>query len=160
MSIQTEIDRINANIAAAYTALAAKGATMPTAQNSDNLEATINSISMESGGMTKLWTNPNPTSNFAAQTITVPGLANSNCVEVSFDVIAAGSAFDVVTVRCEKDLGGPYSAFGAVYDGAVYLSSRMFTINWEAETITFNTAKQNGGNRDNRIIPLFVYDIS
>lgn len=44
MSVQTQIDRIESNIAAAYTAAAAKGATMPATQNSDNLEAAISSI--------------------------------------------------------------------------------------------------------------------
>ena len=44
MSVQSQIDRIESNIAAAYTAAAAKGATMPATQNSDNLAATISSI--------------------------------------------------------------------------------------------------------------------
>lgn len=44
MSIETQIDRIESNVAAAYTAAAAKGATMPTEQNSDNLAATVESI--------------------------------------------------------------------------------------------------------------------
>ena len=45
MSIENQITRINTNIAAAYTAANGKGATMPQAQNSANLAATINSIS-------------------------------------------------------------------------------------------------------------------
>lgn len=45
MSIQTEIDRISGNVAAAYTALEEKGATMPQTQNSDNLAATIQTLS-------------------------------------------------------------------------------------------------------------------
>lgn len=45
MSIQSEIDRISGNIEDAYAAAAAKGATMPSVQNSANLAATIQSIS-------------------------------------------------------------------------------------------------------------------
>ena len=44
MSVQSQIDRIDANITAAYSAAADKGATMPATQNSDNLAATISSI--------------------------------------------------------------------------------------------------------------------
>lgn len=40
MSIQTEIDRINGNIAATYDTLSTMGAEMPAQQNSDNLAAT------------------------------------------------------------------------------------------------------------------------
>ena len=49
MSIASEITRITDNVADAYTAANAKGATMPVTQNSDNLASTINTIS--SGGV-------------------------------------------------------------------------------------------------------------
>ena len=45
MSIQSEISRISGNIADAYTAVDAKGGTLPATQNSDNLAAAIESIS-------------------------------------------------------------------------------------------------------------------
>lgn len=41
---QTQIDRLKAAIAAAFAKAQAKGATMPSAQNSTTLEATIDSI--------------------------------------------------------------------------------------------------------------------
>lgn len=44
MSIQSEINRITANIGSAYTALAEKNAEIPDQQNSENLAATILSI--------------------------------------------------------------------------------------------------------------------
>lgn len=44
MSIQSEINRITANIGSAYTALAEKNATVPAQQNSENLAAAILSI--------------------------------------------------------------------------------------------------------------------
>ena len=44
MSIQTEIDRINGNIAATYDTLSTMGAEMPAQQNSDNLAATASGV--------------------------------------------------------------------------------------------------------------------
>ena len=44
MSIQSEIERINGNVASAYTALSAKGATMPSLRNTANLASAIESI--------------------------------------------------------------------------------------------------------------------
>lgn len=44
MSIQSEITRIGGNIASAYTAVSGKGGTLPSARNSANLPAAINSI--------------------------------------------------------------------------------------------------------------------
>lgn len=44
MSVQTQIDRINNNVASAYAAAAEQGASLPVEQNSDNLAATVLSI--------------------------------------------------------------------------------------------------------------------
>lgn len=44
MSVQSEIDRINANIASAYTAVDEMGGTLPAAQNSANLAGAVSSI--------------------------------------------------------------------------------------------------------------------
>ena len=44
MSIQSEINRIKAAVAAAYTAVSGKGGTIPTSKTSTNLAAAINSI--------------------------------------------------------------------------------------------------------------------
>lgn len=44
MSIKTEIERIEANVAAAYTSLSGKGGTLPSVQTSANLAGAINSI--------------------------------------------------------------------------------------------------------------------
>lgn len=52
MSIASEITRISGNIADAYTALDAKGATLPENQNSDNLADTIDTITTGGGSGT------------------------------------------------------------------------------------------------------------
>lgn len=55
MSIQSEITRINNNISSAYSAIDAKGGTLPQTQNSANLASSIQSIS---GGGSSLPTDP------------------------------------------------------------------------------------------------------
>ena len=53
MSIQSEINRIKNNLAAAYTAASEKGATMPSQQNSANLASTISSVSTAGGSSSR-----------------------------------------------------------------------------------------------------------
>lgn len=49
MTIVNELQRINNNIKASYTALSEKGAELPTKQNSDNLASTIANLEMGGG---------------------------------------------------------------------------------------------------------------
>lgn len=51
MSIQSEINRIEQNVANTYAALEEQGATMPAEQNSDNLAATARTVPAGSGGV-------------------------------------------------------------------------------------------------------------
>lgn len=44
MSVQSEINRVKSNVASAYSAVASKGGTVPSAANSANLAAAVNSI--------------------------------------------------------------------------------------------------------------------
>lgn len=62
MSIQSEITRIRGNVAAAYAAAESQGATMPATQSSDNLAATVSSISSGSGSSGRI--NPNLLDNW------------------------------------------------------------------------------------------------
>lgn len=55
MSIQSEIDRINGNVASTYTALSEMGATMPAQQNSDNLPGTV--LTVPQGSNTSVQTD-------------------------------------------------------------------------------------------------------
>lgn len=51
MSIQSEINRIKANVVGAYLVLSAKGATMPSTQNTANLASAIESIPINAEAM-------------------------------------------------------------------------------------------------------------
>lgn len=55
MSIQSEIDRINGNVASTYTALSEMGATMPETQNSDNLPGTVRTVPTGGGCVQTDW---------------------------------------------------------------------------------------------------------
>ena len=86
MSIQSEINRINTSVAAAYTALGEVGATLPTTRNVDNLASTALTISSNTtSGLTSelVWTNASPTSEFAAQTISID-LSGVDDVEIYY----------------------------------------------------------------------------
>lgn len=50
MSVQTQIDRLQQNVANTYSALSDMGATMPSDQNSDNLAATARTVPQTGGG--------------------------------------------------------------------------------------------------------------
>lgn len=63
MSVQSEIDRINGNVASTYTALSEMGATMPETQNSDNLPGTVRTV--PTGGGTSVQTDWNQTDETA-----------------------------------------------------------------------------------------------
>jgi hypothetical protein len=60
MSVQSEIDRINGNVANTYSALSEMGATMPEQQNSDNLAGTVRTVPV--GGGSSVEIDPTPTS--------------------------------------------------------------------------------------------------
>lgn len=67
MSIKTEIERIEANVAAAYTALSAKGGTLPLTQTSANLASAIDSIPAGADGKAAArdgWSNRNLLDNW------------------------------------------------------------------------------------------------
>lgn len=120
MSIRTQADRIQANIAAAYAAASAKGATLPTERNSDNLPQTVQSI---------IAANEIPAAEPAG------GVAN----------VAIDTANDTVTITIPTDIAGKdilclgtgISAMMAggtktmdyflilIDDGAIYRSARI-----------------------------------
>lgn len=67
MSIQTQIDRIEQNVANTYSALQEKGATMPSEQNSNNLAATARTVPQ--GGGDSVQSDWNQTDETAADFI-------------------------------------------------------------------------------------------
>ena len=92
MSIQSEIDRIQGNMADAYAAVAAKGGTLPEAQNSSNLAAAVKSIRKSGGGVQvesiSIKTGPQSTQYISGDTFDPTGMV----VEAAF---SNGKSFNV-----------------------------------------------------------------
>lgn len=61
MSIQSEIDSINGNVASTYTALSEMGATMPEQQNSDNLPGTVRTVPQGGASVQTDWNQTDET---------------------------------------------------------------------------------------------------
>lgn len=81
MSIASEITRINNNIAATYTALSAKGATMPATENSANLASTVATVPSGGGAPTL------PQKRYNVNNGVVTSIENENFASNAFDGI-------------------------------------------------------------------------
>ena len=127
MTIASEIQRIQTNIANAYDALEAKGATMPATENTDNLAATIETIS--SGGGGDIVTVLNSTGSSLSNGDKVYIAANTNLKALSRSVwapsvgwtgvakesIANGSSGSVSTIMSPPATGlSQYSRVGGI----------------------------------------------
>lgn len=89
MTIASEIQRIQTNIANAYDAAEAKGATMPVTENSDSLATTIESIT--SGSSAKLQTK-----NALENGTLLPDEGYDGISRVNVNVATTGHVIDVV----------------------------------------------------------------
>lgn len=137
MSIQTEIERISGNIATAYVAAGAKGATMPDVQNSANLAATINTIQGGGGGAVT----------------SVNGQVGDVVLDAE-DVGAAGkSTTIIVALLADNWVNGVYEAEAA---GVTATSNQEILpiVDVDAEQLEALQAAniQDGGQAENKII--------
>lgn len=88
MTIASEIQRIEGNISAAYTAADAKGATIPATENSDNLATCIASIQTGSSptGTIDIFSNGTyDVTNYASASVNTPNGIKANYVITSSD---------------------------------------------------------------------------
>ena len=144
MTIASEITRIEGNIAAAYTAASAKGATLPATENSDNLATCIGTITGSSPVITSLSVTPTT----SAQTITAPSgtdgysPVNVAAVTASIDAnITAGNIKDGVTIL---GVTGSYTGGGSSGTSDVPLTRVTDDNNNEIGTWFMNFLDGNG----------------
>lgn len=97
MTIASEITRINNNIAAAYTALSGKGATLPATQNSANLATTVASV--PAGGTTLTVTNNSSYNRITGEKVWLNKSGNN------WEIVNYGNA-DIysITAKCDEDI--------------------------------------------------------
>jgi len=86
MSVQTEIDRINTSVTAAYAVMEGMGATMPSDKNVDNLAATAATIPTGSSPMQRIITLPISGWADNQQTVSVEGATAGSLVLAGADV--------------------------------------------------------------------------
>jgi hypothetical protein len=109
MIVQSEIDRINGNVASTYTALSEMGATMPAQQNSDNLPGTVRTVPQ--GGSKTVQTDWNQTDETAPDFLKNKPFGDSKTVifpleEVRFSYDAAnGGAMAAIPCNVTVNVG-------------------------------------------------------
>lgn len=107
-----------------------------------------------SGSMTLLWTNPNPTSNFSAQTITVDLSSYSHIM---------------VDYKTQKDADRLLTAFHCVGFGCMVIGTWSYKITQRQCTVNtssidfsaaYNVSSYGSGSTDNSLlIPYKIYGI-
>ena len=153
MSIQSEIERINTGVTAAYTVLEGLGATMPETQNIDNLAATV--ATLPTGTTAKLlWENASPTSNMVEQDISVN--------TTGYQRVVADFCFAVQTIdfvfSVELDCKTNYFAYAHYHNTAGAFMCRG--IRWLNDSkIHVYQGELNGAQSNDRFILLRIYGI-
>lgn len=126
MTIASELTKLNTNMQNAYTACDNKGATLPQAQNMDNLATCISSIS---GGSSPVITSLNVTPTTSAQTITAPsGTDGYSPVNVS-----------AVTSSIDANITASNIKSGVSILG---VSGSVVALNGSTKTVTPTTSQQ------------------
>ena len=142
MSIASEITRIKTNIGNAYTALEAKGATIPSEKNSDNLAGTIDTISGGTGftiGVPREVSSEGvyqkPTQSF---TFSVPDTVTSISDQCLMYILMGSSGLKHVDMSSVVSIGGSAlaSAFGLTGVTTVNLSN-LETVDSRGMTMIF-----------------------
>lgn len=106
--------------------------------------------------LTLLWTNPNPTSSFAAQTISINLNAYSwFAVHAKFSN-ASPSDLPLAIFPVDDNDKRIQSAAG----GNNRVGSRTFHYDTENKTMTFDAANYNSAANNNSVIPLAIYGVS
>lgn len=177
MSVQSQINRIKSNLAAAYTAAQSKGAAMPLSQNSANLAATISSINAGTGIVTfkGTWDESNnsitfdniPSSSTPYSEIraslnagNTPQLCVTNTAgdwEAYFHLARDGGdqeGFEFTAYEVPTSQHYPLSRFGAVFVNA---SGAIYYYEEHKETITFS-AQYNYTTKVLSGLPSDIYD--
>ncbi len=103
------------------------------------------------GGMELLWTNPNPSSNFATQTVELNGLDKFDEIRIIAKPSTVSTAMSSSTVDLSKMVTGIH----VTTDGT--RSHRNFQ--WLDDGIQVGDGLQNGSTANGVFLPQYIYGI-
>lgn len=111
-----------------------------------------------------LWTNPNPTSSFAAQTVSLD-LSGYDAVRIVFKLVnGSGTAGTKPTSMISQFVnvgdGGLnlyFTQAGIDWPGTAYLNERSFEVSTTG--VYFYDNRERNGNSNNNNVPIYIYGI-
>ena len=114
MSVQSEIDRINGNVASTYSALEEMGATMPEQQNSNNMAATV--MTVPRGG-TQVQTDWNQKDETAADFLRNKPFGETTTIFADEQTVVFEDGMGFIILNESADIG---SNVTVMWDGVPY----------------------------------------
>ena len=122
-----------------------------------NSDSTTNTYSCDYAnkafGGTILWTNPSPTSDFAAQDVNV-NISSYDCIKIIYNY-SVGSPFELNTGEIPSSSAGTVLSMLYNSSGINFFTSRI--VNFASNKLTFeNAIDSNGNSTNNRLVPLYV----
>ena len=156
MSISSEITRISGNVSDALTAIGAKGVTVPTGSNSDDLATLIGSI--QTGGGSSVQTKTGSVTGDGTITLSIPCDFEPDLIYIYGDMSASASNRGVVSITILKDVFSYMSNDSSTsntnenftygeHGASGYGDSSQITVTHSNGTLTLNTVTNSSARR-------------
>ena len=149
---KTEADTRFGTVQQVQQAQSAATAAQSTADNAQSAAEQAQATANAAAAIEKIWENPYPTAEYAAQTISVPGLAAYDMIIIFTNANALPYAYTPPTMAPKM---GANEISVTSYQGTF---TRGFTVNFAAQTIAIGDAHTTG--IDNRyLVPALIFGI-
>ena len=156
MSISSEITRISGNVSDALTAIGAKGVTVPSGANSDDLATLIGSI--QTGGGSSVKTKTGSVTGDGTITLSIPCDFEPDLIYVYGDMSASASNRGVVSITILKDTFAYMtndSSTSNTNENLIYVEhgvsgygdSSQVSVTYSNSTLTLNTVSNTSARR-------------
>lgn len=129
---------------------------LPTMASGLTADAWYNLVSTKHAKV--LWNNGSPTSTFAAQTITINGLADCTTIAVVMNQTSGDSFVTIIcrTVGATHTTSPMAARSDSANNNAIFVVRRSVTTNFSNNTISFGKGYQNNEENNARAIPVAV----
>lgn len=129
---------------------------LPTMESGLTADAWYNLVSTKHAKV--LWNNGSPTSTFAAQTITINGLADCTTIAVIMNQTSGDSFVTIIcrTVGATHTTSPMATRSDSANANAIFVVRRSVTTSFSNNTISFGNAYQNNTENNARAIPIAV----